>query len=518
MPVINPAAAYRYETSKAAQALLFERLGLPYPRTAVFNDPGQAAKLAADFRFPVVVKPNVGGSGAGIVRFDTSEALEAAARAGALGLGPDGVALVQEYLTPADGGIVRVEVLGGQYLYAIKIFREPSAGYNLCPADICRPGEPAPPDLAACPADAPRLALRVERHEPGRAIVEAAVAIMRAARIDVGGVEYLVDRDGRVHYYDVNATSNFVADAPALLGFDPTARFADYIEAVAAGARPVSAPPRRRASRPERGQASQSHDPAPRRPPGEDCEIARPDPILPGWRRRSGLPTPRRLLAVSQAVGSTLELREVVRRTTRALVRALGADAGGAWALEPGQARLMAARRLPRPAAVRHRPRGVGDRRRPSARRGGQAGGRAGPRERQRRRPPLRPSGPRPAAAPLRPPPADVAQGRDGRLLRHRLAARGSRVHRGGAAPGRRDRPAGRGGAGERAALRGGAARAPRGRGAGRRGPDHQRVARHRHGPPAGDGRGARPVRERRGPAGALGPRGSGGDHPVPGR
>jgi signal transduction histidine kinase len=46
------------------------------------------------------------------------------------------------------------------------------------------------------------------------------------------------------------------------------------------------------------------------------------------------------LLAVSQAVGSTLELREVVRRTTRALVRALGGDAGGAWALEPGDTRL----------------------------------------------------------------------------------------------------------------------------------------------------------------------------------
>src|SRR5262245_47982927 len=124
VPVINPAAAYRYETSKAAQALLLERLGLRYPRTAVFNDPGQAPKLAVDFRFPVVVKPNVGGSGAGIVRFDTPDALEAAARAGGLALGPDGVALLQEYLTPADGGIVRVEVLGGEYLYAIKIFRE----------------------------------------------------------------------------------------------------------------------------------------------------------------------------------------------------------------------------------------------------------------------------------------------------------------------------------------------------------------------------------------------------------
>jgi biotin carboxylase len=252
IPVINPAAAYRTETSKAYQALLFERLGLRYPRTVVVNDPAMIGKLAG-LSFPVVVKPNIGGSGAGIVRFDTAGALEDAARGGTLAFGPDGVALVQEFLEPADGGIVRVEVLGGEYLYAIKIFRDHAAGFNLCPADLCRPeaGGPPPvsapaPSLALCPAEAPRLALRVERHEPGRAVIDAVLALTRAARIDVGGVEYLVDRrDGRVHFYDVNATSNFVADAPAVLGFDPTVRFADYILAVAAGSRrPVSAGPR----------------------------------------------------------------------------------------------------------------------------------------------------------------------------------------------------------------------------------------------------------------------------------
>ena len=242
IPVINPAPAYRSETSKAYQALLLERLGLRYPRTAVVNDPAQIHKASQGLRFPVVVKPNVGGSGAGIVRFDGPEALEEAARAGALGFGPDGVALVQEFLEPADGGIVRVEVLGGEYLYAIKIFRDLAAGFNLCPADICRSAPPpAAGPLDLCPADAPRLALRVERHEPGRPIVDAVLALAREARIDVGGVEYLVNRaDGQVYFYDVNATSNFVADAPALLGFDPTARFVDYILAVAAGARPVS--------------------------------------------------------------------------------------------------------------------------------------------------------------------------------------------------------------------------------------------------------------------------------------
>jgi hypothetical protein len=42
--------------------------------------------------------------------------------------------------------------------------------------------------------------------------------------------EYLVSKaDGRIYYYDVNATSNFVADAEAVVGFDSTARFADFI-------------------------------------------------------------------------------------------------------------------------------------------------------------------------------------------------------------------------------------------------------------------------------------------------
>src|SRR5262249_58460630 len=64
IPVINPAAAYRSESSKAFQALLFERLGLRYPRTAVVNDVAWLPKVAEGFRYPVVVKPNIGGGAA----------------------------------------------------------------------------------------------------------------------------------------------------------------------------------------------------------------------------------------------------------------------------------------------------------------------------------------------------------------------------------------------------------------------------------------------------------------------
>jgi hypothetical protein len=76
--------------------------------------------------------------------------------------------------------------------------------------------------------------LSVTRHEAPREVVTQVLALVRAASIDVAGVEYLVGRaDGHVYFYDVNATSNFVANAPAVLGFDPTPRFADYIVKVA---------------------------------------------------------------------------------------------------------------------------------------------------------------------------------------------------------------------------------------------------------------------------------------------
>ena len=74
------------------------------------------------------------------------------------------------------------------------------------------------------------------RYDAPDDVVEQATALTRAASIDVGGVEYVVSaRDGLPYFYDLNATSNFVADAPWVLGFDPFRAFGDYIVRVAGG-------------------------------------------------------------------------------------------------------------------------------------------------------------------------------------------------------------------------------------------------------------------------------------------
>ena len=230
IPVVNGREAFTYETSKALQMTLLESLGLPYPKARVINHPSQAVAAAQGLRFPVVVKANIGGSGAGIVRYDSAQALQRAVTEEQINLGIDYTALVQEYIPARDGHITRVETLGGKYLYAIKVYTT-GQSFNLCPADACQTADGTELVRNACALDAPKNGLKVEGYTPPREVIEAVESIMQTAKIDVGGLEYMVDdRDGQLYYYDVNALSNFVADAVNVIGFNPHARLVDFLE------------------------------------------------------------------------------------------------------------------------------------------------------------------------------------------------------------------------------------------------------------------------------------------------
>jgi hypothetical protein len=228
--VINGQKAFAIEISKARQLSLLDSLNLPYPRARVINHPALAVAASEGLRFPIVVKANIGGSGAGIVRFDSRDELRAAVEEGRVNLGIDQTALVQEFIPPRGGHITRVETLGGKYLYGIRVFTTGET-FNLCPADICQTTDGVELARVACPVDAPKSGLRVEAFEPPREVITSVERMVQAAQIDVGGVEYIVDdRDGSLLFYDINALSNFVADAPRVIGFDPHVRLVDFLE------------------------------------------------------------------------------------------------------------------------------------------------------------------------------------------------------------------------------------------------------------------------------------------------
>jgi hypothetical protein len=233
--VVNGSRAFTHETSKALQLALLERLGLPYPKARVINHPSQAVSAAEQVGYPLIVKPNIGGSGAGIKRFSSRKELQAAVDEGSLLFGIDNTALIQECFTARDGIITRVEVLGGKHLYAIQIHITGET-FDLCPADICKNTKGEELTRIACPVDAPKTGMSVEVYNAPRQVIEDVERIMGEAGIEVGGVEYVIDeRTGRQLYYDINALSNFVADPVRMLGFNPYGRLADFLisEAVA---------------------------------------------------------------------------------------------------------------------------------------------------------------------------------------------------------------------------------------------------------------------------------------------
>jgi hypothetical protein len=216
-PVLNGHDAYLVELSKSRQITLLAALGIAHPRTRVIDDPVHAAEAADGLEFPILVKPNIGGSGAGITAYSSLDELAAAT----VDLGVDGTALVQEQL-PAEGdAIVRIEILDGRFLYAIRLLLM-RGSFNLCPADYC--------ELPGVAEGVSGRGLPVEAFDPPAAAVEDAKRIVAAAGLDLGGVEYLVNaRTGEATFYDVNALSNFVANAPEVIGFDPFVQLVDLI-------------------------------------------------------------------------------------------------------------------------------------------------------------------------------------------------------------------------------------------------------------------------------------------------
>ena len=211
--IVNGAHVLAIDSSKARQLSLIASLGLAIPATRVVHRAEDVVAAAQEIGFPLVVKANIGGSGAGITRFDNLSELNYTVGAGELPSSVDGVLLVQDYVPARGGTVTRIETLDRKFLYALDI--QGGGAFDLCPADACV-DESAPIPMIAS--------------DPGPALRDAAERIARAVDLDIGGIEVMIDdRDGVPRFYDVNALSNFVAKPLDVLGYDPHDRLVDYL-------------------------------------------------------------------------------------------------------------------------------------------------------------------------------------------------------------------------------------------------------------------------------------------------
>ena len=221
--VINGARSFELETSKVAQHLLIRGLGLQVPRTIVFNNRQAVGSLVHRFPFPAILKPDTGGSGAYVRHIPSREYLEYLLRNEKELFGPDHVLLLQEFINSPDGSIVRTEFVDGEFLFALKV--RPKNTFNLCPADGC---ERPPADQSESDGE-PTVEFELHWDISTDAVAEAR-EIVRTARLDVGGVEYIESSDGHRYFYDINATSVYRPDIVEASGVDAMSKFVDFID------------------------------------------------------------------------------------------------------------------------------------------------------------------------------------------------------------------------------------------------------------------------------------------------
>jgi glutathione synthase/RimK-type ligase-like ATP-grasp enzyme len=229
--VLNGADVFALELSKSAQATLLGTLGIDCPLSITFNDVGALRARAGDVRWPALLKPDQGGSGARIQVVDSIEHIDAIVRADPSVWLPDNLFLLQELLPhDPDRGIIRMEFLGGELLYAMRV--KTHGRFNLCPSPVCNPddgeGHCAVPAEQASPP--PQVEFFPYPDVPAEAVA-IAKRIVRAAKLDVGGIEYLETTDGRRVFYDINANSNLRPSVAAAFGFDPFERVVDFLAA-----------------------------------------------------------------------------------------------------------------------------------------------------------------------------------------------------------------------------------------------------------------------------------------------
>lgn len=186
--VVNGSRSFEVETSKLAQTLAFRKAGVATPRTVAVNAPDSLIAAARSVGYPLVVKPNCGGAGHGVLRIGNESELLSAR----LDYGCDHILVLQREVTTDT--LLRIEVLDGEVLYAVRVERQPGQ-VQLCPADACAAG------ARFLPVQIP-LALE-----------QAALAVARAAHFDLGSVECFVEpRTQEPVFFDINVLSNFVPE------------------------------------------------------------------------------------------------------------------------------------------------------------------------------------------------------------------------------------------------------------------------------------------------------------------
>ena len=214
LPIVNGSTSFSFELSKVRQHSALGAFGIKTPRTIAVSGTQTLHQDALKLSPPFITKHNQGGKGLGVQLFHSHQALVDNLTNSSYESSPDNINLLQDYIQPKEPYITRVEIVNGEFLYAIRSSTE--NGFELCPADACSVED------AFCPVGSQstigKFTIDPTIHKDSP-IVKQYIAFCQRYQIDVAGIEFVENALGEQYTYDINCTTNYNSDVEAQLGF-----------------------------------------------------------------------------------------------------------------------------------------------------------------------------------------------------------------------------------------------------------------------------------------------------------
>ena len=210
--VINGTNVLKLEFSKVLQQLLLKKSGFKTPKTIVAVGTNRIKEAASNLNiYPMIVKPNQGGKGFGVKLINTINELDTMLKDNLITSSKDDTWLLQEKISTNDDFITRMEFVGGNFIYSLKVYSKNS--FELCPADTCEI------DFDEfCPVNEindtknSQPSFFIDK-KPDKELAKELTLFLKKHQIEVAGVEFIRNKDGVPIFYDINTNTNYNLNA-----------------------------------------------------------------------------------------------------------------------------------------------------------------------------------------------------------------------------------------------------------------------------------------------------------------
>ena len=225
--VINGLHTFELEMSKFRQDLILRRHGIKTPQTVLAIGKDNLLKTAVSFDGPFITKHDQGGKGLGIKLFQDFDEFENYISKKEFDSGPGNRMILQEYISAPEPFITRVEIVGGQFLFAMR--SSTLQGFELCPSDICNPTSTN--QNGTCPAGNGTFnPSPITAKDP---LIQQYIQLCQKEGLEIAGIEFVEDANGSRYTYDINCTTNYNQVLGSQLGIDGMREVARYIRKTA---------------------------------------------------------------------------------------------------------------------------------------------------------------------------------------------------------------------------------------------------------------------------------------------